>query len=238
MIRLNNLKILALIVVLTDAFSAIHAASYHRSIKTPIEYIVEQDIDAKGIGIGEGDFIQKTFDDENGNKKSLFSFGFAGSTGTALYVLLKNGEQRAALTHYRPMRTSDHLAKIHELAGRLKQDISCDEIAKAVGIIFHEEDWAKNPETGYYNVRVPRDAQLIDRLTEVINEELASDNTLVIQELYSTSISLNKYHPGGTFRDKVVRKDLEIVLSSNPAESYFQTEATYHKKQKLADLHI
>ncbi len=148
MIRLNNLKILALIVVLTDAFSAIHAASYHRSIKTPIEYIVEQDIDAKGIGIGEGDFIQKTFDDENGNKKSLFSFGFAGSTGTALYVLLKNGEQRAALTHYRPMRTSDHLAKIHELAGRLKQDISCDEIAKAVGIIFHEEDWAKNPETG------------------------------------------------------------------------------------------
>jgi hypothetical protein len=198
-------------------------------------YSIEQGIDTKAVSMGSGNFITIAFNEKSENKKSIFSFGFGGCTGTILYALLKNGEQRAALTHYPPTDTPAHLSQIRQLSNRLKGGINCNEIIKTVGIIFHPIGWVKNLETGYYIAKGPSDAHLVDRLKKVIDAELPYNNTL-IQELYALSKGSDEYHPGGMFGDKIVPKELEIVLSPDPAESYFHSKATYHKKQKLCDL--
>jgi hypothetical protein len=229
MMKLNVKAALTISAVLMSGSSATNAASHSR-------YFVERGIEAKAVFMESGDFIQMIPNQEDQNKKSIFSFGFGGCTGTVLYVLLKNGEQRAALTHYPPTSTAAHLSKIHGLSNALKHGISCDDIVKVAGIIFHEGNWARNPNTGDYTDRVPCDAKLVDRLKEVISTELACDKASVIQELYSSEMLYDEYHPSGMFGDKVVPKELEIVLDSNPVESYFHTKATWHKKQKLSDL--
>lgn len=199
------------------------------------QYSVEQGIDTKAVSMGGGDFITIAFNEKSENKKSIFSFGFGGCTGTILYCLLKNGEQRAALTHYPPTNTPAHLSQIRQLSNRLKGGINCNEIIKTVGVIFHPIGWVKNLETGYYFAKGPSDANLVDRLKKVINEELPNNSTL-IEELYDKMKRPDEYHPGGMFGNTIVPKELEIVLSPNPEESYFHSKATRHKQQKLSDL--
>jgi len=106
---------------------------------------------------------------------------------------------------------------------------------KAFVIVMHPFGWKQNPKTRFWDIKAPRDLSLINSLIETVQGRLESEDLEVRKELYSESTSLGEYHPGGMFSERVVPKEFEIVLSSNPENSYFHSKASWHKKQKFIE---
>ncbi len=178
--------------------------------------------DSDFVLMWEGKLIQMPHLEKDLRKRSIFSFGFAGCTGVGIYVLFKSGEQYAILTHYPPADINVHISNIESLCAEIKKK-SNSKIEKAVAVIMHPKAWKKN---------CPADHEEINLLTIAIQTSFTK-NTPVIQELYSYSRTLDTddWHPYCTYHN--LPKELEIVLSSNPQESYYQSKASGHIKQNF-----
>lgn len=223
MVRLQIRVIMALGMAIMGGHAVIEAAAFG-----PCS--IERNIDATAVFMDDGAYIEMTSDQEN-QKKSLFSFAFGGCTGVVLYVLLKDGKQRAALTHYPSMNegeVAEHVAKIRELGDKLMQQVDANEIIESTAIIFHPEHWKKRSKKD----KVPQDPVVLASLKKAI-QECAFKR--VIEELYVLNQS-SRFFPAGMYENRIVPKELEIVLCANSEESYIQSKATRHKKQILSNM--
>ncbi len=194
---------------------------------------VDSSMDTTGVFMGSGNLIQMPANEVDAKKRSIFSFGFDCCTGVGLYMLLKNNEQHAFLTHYPPADTMDHISKIKELCNKIKSNTDINPVAKAFAVIMHPLGWKKNPKTGYLDIKCPVDQQLVDKLTRTIKTLM--DDIEISIELYDQNEMDGTYHPYGMYDDKSAPKEFEFVLSPSPQESYFQSKARWHRMQKFLE---
>ncbi|MFC1842323.1 hypothetical protein ACFLYU_01560 [Candidatus Dependentiae bacterium] len=217
-----------------------------RSIGKPIrlkleiepELVVEKGLDTTSVFMWSGKCIEMVSTSDKAKDKSIFSFGFCGCTGVGCFALYKNGQQRAFLTHYPPMPKDldPHIPKIKSLCCELNKGTDKNPIVKSVIIIMHPGAWKKNVKTGCWDEMVPEDPKHVDTLVRTVQESLSCKNVVVKKELYSAIEMIEiggAWQPGGMFDGKIVPKGFEIVLSKNPKNSYFQSKATNHTKQKF-----
>lgn len=197
------------------------------------EVFPDVDVDGEGVFMWSGGFIRRESDEEGLRGKSLFSFGFDGCTGVAVYALLKNGEQRAMLTHYPPISERMHHHEIKRLCAQMRPEVE-GEIEQMSATIFHPEAWEKDSQTGSWK-SVPYDSDDVSFLISLIKTACGCEADDTHVELYSMMQDSQAYTPGGMCSGKLVPKELEVVLAQRPEESYIQTRADLHRQKRFSD---
>jgi len=163
-----------------------------------------------------GNFIAIKSGLENSQNQSIFSNTFCGCTGVALYARLKDGSQRAAMTHYYHGKQDEHIATIESLSSQLIKETTPKEVVYIATVILHPKSFNFATQSYYEG---PDSKLQVDQLQSTIQRVFGSYNASIKTELY-------QYGPDN------VREELEIVLNANnPNESYCQTKATNHVKQ-------